>query len=73
MKIVHQRDDCIGCNACVENTPDYFKMDAELGLALLIDGKRKNKVFVSKAIKADKDRLKESADRCPVNIIKLEE
>ena len=73
MKVIHQRDKCIGCNACVENTPDYFKMDDELGLALLIDGEKKNKVFVSKAIKTDKDRLKESVNMCPVNIIKLEE
>ncbi len=60
IKIVHERDNCIGCGACAANCPDNWEMAD--------DGK-------SKAKKTELEEIgcnQEAADSCPVQCIKIE-
>jgi len=71
-KIIHERDRCIGCGACVSMCPDYWTMGD--------DGKSDLKKAV-KVIGTDKYELKvddltcnnEAADACPVQCIFVSE
>jgi ferredoxin len=71
MIIMHQRDKCIGCNSCVENSPRRWKMSEEDGKADLIGGKRKGEFFVLETDDSDKESDSKAADDCPVRIIHI--
>tara|TARA_Y100000310_G_C20255685_1_gene611223 strand:- start:405 stop:629 length:225 start_codon:yes stop_codon:yes gene_type:complete len=69
--IVHFREECIGCNSCVEYASGYWKISDEDGKSVLIRGKKKGKTHV---LPITKDELKENelaARDCPVKIIKI--
>ena len=53
-------DSCIGCEACVDALPDVFAME---------DGKAK----VINAEGASLEEIKETAEACPTESIKVEE
>lgn len=58
-KIIHERDDCIGCGACVSVCPENWMMAD--------DGKSKPK-------KTDLDKIgcnQAAADGCPVHCIHI--
>lgn len=59
MKIVIDRDLCIGCGNCESIAPDVFRLDDE-GLAEVIN-----------AAGADEDTIREAAESCPENAIIL--
>ena len=60
MKVTINRDECIGCSACVSMCPDVFSLDEE------------NKAVVSN-IEASNCDLKSVAESCPVGAIDIEE
>jgi len=69
--ISHKRNDCIGCGACVDIAPNYWTM-ADDGLASLLEvQKRHGSMEFGKGFQHDKELLQESADSCPVDIIKI--
>ena len=73
MKLVisHKRAECIGCNACVEIAPSYWKMDTD-GRSMLKDSTPKQAFFVRETFDLeDLDVLKESEAQCPMRIIHL--
>ncbi len=63
-KIIFDRDDCIGCGACVSACPDNWEME-DVG-----DKAKPKKVEIS-----DKEYAcnKEAEDACPVDAIIIEE
>ena len=61
-KITIDKNECIGCGACEAQCPEGFEMDQN-------ESKAK-----PKKIKVDElGCIKEAADICPVNAIKIEE
>jgi ferredoxin len=73
LRIKHKRAECIGCDSCACDAPEYWEM-AEDGLASLIQSSEKHGVFeFSKAFTDDREVLEEVASACPVGIISLEE
>ena len=69
-KIIQQRTKCIGCTACAGVCPEFFEMSGKDGLANL---KKSKKVGDDFELEIDKAGcIKEAADVCPVQIIKIE-
>jgi ferredoxin len=69
IKILHKRDDCIGCNACVEEAPNFFSMEED-GKSTLKNSLVTGCHHVSETRDpTDKEDLKNAEESCPVNII----
>ncbi len=75
VKVIYNREGCIGAGACCAVCPKYWKM-ADDGKAELLGAKKNPKTGdYELEIEVDKDDLKclrESADSCPVQVIKVE-
>ena len=69
-KVIHQVEKCIGCGNCVAAAPDHFEM-GEDGKAHLKDSEEEGSDEVKET--EITDELKQAADSCPVQCIKLEE
>lgn len=70
-KIIHYREDCIGCGLCALLAEEDWEMSEEDGKAYLKDSIEKNGIF-TKDIPDDRtDQNEEAAKQCPVNIIKV--
>ena len=61
MKIVVDRDECIGCGNCSDIAPDVFELDDE-GLS-----------HVTNPEGANDDTIREAAESCPVDCILLQD
>lgn len=72
-KIVHQRQKCIGCHACVAMAPQSWVIDGEDGKSSLVGGCPKRGLFVGEILACDLEDNRRAAEACPVNIIKIEE
>ena len=59
MKLELDRDGCIGCGVCTEVCPDVFRL-ADDGLSEVIGSPDGNE-----------DAVKEAAESCPVEVIKI--
>lgn len=68
MKVVHERDKCIGCGACVSICPEHWEIGND-GKAMLKGAKKVGKNF-EKEIESPGCN-KEAAENCPLNIIKI--
>lgn len=71
-KIVHKREDCIGCGACVEIAPQCFTLSDDDGQADLVGGSLKSKLWVADAFVCDRDDVDGAVEACPMNIIRTE-
>lgn len=69
-KIIHFRENCIGCNSCVEHCPLYWQIDAD-GKSTLKKSKEKNGVFVRDIMDVEVDQNILAAEDCPVGIIRI--
>ena len=67
-KIVQDREQCIGCGACVAACPKFWEMGDD-GKSELKGSKQKGKSFELEV--ASLDCNKEAAEVCPVQIIHL--
>lgn len=76
MKIIHEKDQCMGCLACATACEKYFTND-ENGLAELKGGKKNPKTgnyeLEATVTAKDKQALRDAESVCPVHIIHLEE
>lgn len=71
-KLLHYRQRCIGCNACVEIAYDRWRMSKKDGKAVLLGGIEKKGVY-QVSIRHDEVEENELAIKaCPVNVIKME-
>lgn len=62
-KLVVDASLCIGCGACAQNYPDFFKMDEETNHSKVI----------APYDEARKDEIQDACDSCPAGAIKIEE
>lgn len=79
LKIIHQREECIGCNSCVNIAPQTWTMDEKEGKARLVGGVKKGNVYVaeyfdcSDVFDDDYEMNKAAEAACPMHIIKIVE
>lgn len=71
IKIIFQRDKCIGCNSCVTNAPNNWKINEEDGKAELLNSKKCGKFFVLETSDDEFEDNKRASEDCPVNIIEV--
>ena len=70
MKIIHEREKCIGCGSCVAVCPKYWEMVDDGKSNLLgakVDFKNGNQELEIKEIECNQD----AADSCPVQCIHI--
>ena len=70
-KIIHYREDCIGCNLCVELASDNWFMDMSDGKAKLRRSEEKNDVYVAEISEPEVESNLNASRSCPVGIIKI--
>lgn len=71
IRISHKRGECIGCAACVEQAPSYWRMDED-GMASLTKVKNRHKhIEFGEGNDCDREELERSAESCPVHIIEI--
>ncbi|MBS1650743.1 MAG: ferredoxin [Bacteroidetes bacterium] len=73
IRIIQQREKCIGCNACVEAADYRWRISKKDGRCTLVGGVEKRGGFYSIIVPDHEleDNLL-AAKNCPVNIIKVE-
>ena len=72
-KIIHDRENCIGCGACAAIDDENWSMEED-GKSTLKNSKEINKKIFELIIdEKDLDKYKESSECCPVDIIKIQE
>lgn len=71
LKIIHDRDNCIGCNSCVTIAPQNWFMDEKIGKAKLVGSQKKGRVYVAEIFEIDKEANQMAAQACPMQIIKV--
>jgi ferredoxin len=72
-KIIHNRNKCIGCNSCVEHSPDDWVINDEDGKSDLIGATKKGDVYIKEITPADLEVNKRAARDCPSRIIHVKE
>lgn len=70
-KIIQFRENCIGCNSCVENSPDNWEINPQDGKACLKRSQEKNGKFIAEISELEVEANKRSAQYCPVGIIHI--
>jgi ferredoxin len=63
MNVKIDRENCIGCGACVATCPEVFEIDDE----------NKAKLKLKEIPKELEEKTKEASEACPVNVIIIEE
>ncbi|HIH10555.1 TPA: ferredoxin [Candidatus Woesearchaeota archaeon] len=71
MKLIHYRDNCIGCNSCVQHAPHYWAISPIDGKADLLGSIQKKDVFILKVDESEKEIHSRVVRDCPMRIIKL--
>ncbi|MDP2625130.1 MAG: ferredoxin [Candidatus Peregrinibacteria bacterium] len=71
LKIIHDRQRCIGCNSCVLLAPETWMMDEEEGKSRLVCAKQKRNLYIGEIFECDLEANKKAAEACPVNIIQI--
>lgn len=70
MKIIHEKQKCIGCGACVAICPDFWEM-GDGGLAHLKGARENSETGNDELEISDAVCNREAVDSCPVQIIKI--
>ena len=70
MKIIQEREKCIGCGTCAALCPKFWEI-SEDGKANLIKGKKNGANYERDIIKPECNE--QAAQNCPVQCIKIED
>ncbi len=71
-RLIHERENCIGCGACAAIAPDSWTMGQD-GKADLAGGEKTADGAYEKEISdANAETFRQAATTCPVNVIHLE-
>ena len=70
-KLIHYRQRCIGCNACVEIDYEHWRMSKKDGKATLVKGIEKKGVFQLEIGYEDVEVSERVIKACPVNVIQI--
>lgn len=71
-KLIHYRQRCIGCNACVEIDFEHWRMSKKDGKAVLVHGINKRDVYQLEIRQDEVELSKKVVKACPINIIRVE-
>ena len=71
IQIVYRRKKCIGCNYCVELTPDRWRMNKKDGRSVLLGSRNKKGLYTVEVNEVEYEANKASAQVCPVKIIRI--
>jgi ferredoxin len=75
VKVIHNRQKCIGCRSCLTIAPQNWQMDEVDGKANLLGAQEKgagtNKTHVGEIFECDIPANQKAAAACPRNIIKV--
>jgi ferredoxin len=69
LKIVHEREKCIGCGACAAINPNCWKMNVDDAKVDLLNSEEKGNEFILELDGSKKEDNVEAAESCPVNCI----
>jgi len=72
IRILQQRENCIGCNACVEIDPDRWRMSRKDGKSTLVGGELKRNFYTVIAPDEELENSQAAAKNCPVSIIQVQ-
>ena len=72
IKVMHLKEKCIGCNACVEVDKFRWRISKNNGKCVLIEGVEKTGWFTALVGEDELENLQKAKNVCPVNIIKFE-
>ena len=72
IRILHYREKCIGCNACVEVAPERWRISRNDGKSTLIGSTTKKGIQMVVIHKDELEVNTTAANNCPVKIIRLE-
>ena len=70
-KLIHLREECIGCSACARMDPKNWRMNAD-GKADLLNADDIEAYPLEKEMDSEIDLSLEVAQSCPVNVIHIE-
>jgi ferredoxin len=70
-KIIQFREECIGCNSCVEYAKNYWKMNDADGKSDLLGAEEKNGVFIKDIAEFEIEGNEDAALACPMKIIHI--
>lgn len=70
-KIIHYRQRCIGCNACVEIDYERWRMSKKDGKAVLLHGINKKGVYQLEVPYDAIEVCEKVIEACPVKVIQL--
>jgi len=70
-KILHFRDNCIGCNSCTEHAPCQWFIDPADGKARLKQSVTKDGISISTIEEFEVEANKAAGRDCPVGIIRV--
>ena len=71
-KIIHYRNNCIGCNACVLAAPYTWMIDESDGKSSLIQGRQKGEVIIAPLLEHELPDNERAVEACPMKVIKIE-
>lgn len=71
IRVIHQREKCIGCNSCTTIAPQSWVIDPVDGKSTLVGSQKKRDHYVGDVFECDEEANKIAAEACPVNIIKV--
>jgi ferredoxin len=69
IKIIHEREKCIGCGACAAINSDCWKMNTDDAKVDLLNSEKNNGEFTLEVDEGKKEINVEAAESCPVNCI----
>ena len=72
IRIVHYREKCIGCNACVEVAPERWRISRNDGKSTLIGSTTKKGIQMVVIHRAELAVNKMAERNCPVKVIRVE-
>jgi ferredoxin len=70
-KIIHYRNNCIGCGVCFEMQPEIWRMSKKDGKATLLRATEKKSIHILPMHLSIETLTREVANACPVKIIKI--
>ena len=70
-KVIQLRHKCIGCNACIEASPEHWVMSKKDGKSYLRKAVKKGKYYIREIEEWEVEKNKLAARNCPVNIIEV--
>lgn len=71
IRIIQLRHKCIGCFACVEVSPDRWRMSRRDGKSVLIGAVQKRDHYIATISHAEHESALRAKTNCPVKIIEV--